>query len=120
MTSAAAAETILAHPARPAGRWEPAGPASGGVQAGTFTGGNGFDADLATARVLKSREVDQRSVHFVTFQGTLPHLGATTVRFGYIYVIEHTDDACRIIGEAGGGGDPPTRGRAIIRAKSNA
>ena len=90
------------------------GRASGGVQAGTVTGGNSFHAELATARVLKSRQVDQRSVHFVTFQGTLPHLGDTTVRFGYIYAIEHTDSGCRIIGEAGGGGDPPTRSRPWV------
>jgi hypothetical protein len=114
MTSAAAVETILARLARPAGRWEPVGPASGGVQAGTVIGGNSFDADLPIARVLKSRQVDHRSVHFVTFQGTLPHLGDTTVRFGYIYVIEHTDDGCRIIGEAGGGGSPPTRSRPWV------
>lgn len=79
------------------------------MQAGTVTGGNSFHAELATARVLKSRQVAQRSVHFVTFPGTLPHIGDTTFRFGNIYVIEHTDDGCRIIGEAGGGGDPSTR-----------
>jgi hypothetical protein len=114
MTSAAAVETILARLARPAGRWEPVGRASGGVQAGTVTGGNSFHAELATAQVLKSRQAHQRSVHFVTFQGTLPHLGDTTVRFGYIYAIEHTDNGCRIIGEAGGGGDPPTRSRPWV------
>ncbi|MGI8557717.1 MAG: hypothetical protein ACR2ND_05330 [Solirubrobacteraceae bacterium] len=78
--SDAAVETILARLARPAGILEPAGRASGGVQAGTVTGGNSFHAELATARVLKSRQVDQRSVHFVTFQGTSRTSG--TRRFG--------------------------------------
>ncbi len=114
MTSSTAVEAILAHLARPAGHWEPAGPASGGVQAGTFTGGNSFQADVSTARVLKSRHAGQRSVHFVTFAGTLPHYGDTTVRFGYVFAVEHGEDGCRIIGEAGGGGDPPVRSRAWV------
>ncbi len=114
MTSFAAIEAILAHLARPAGRWEPAAPASGGVQAGTVTGGNSFQADVSTARVLKSRRVDQRSVHFVTFHGRLPHHGDTTVRFGYFFAIEHAEHGCRIIGEAGGGGDPPVRSRPWV------
>lgn len=114
MTSADVVETILAHLARPAGRWEPAGPASGGVEAGTFTGGNSFQADVSSVRVLKSRRVDQRSVHFVIFQGTLPHHGDRTVRFGYVFAIEHTEHGCRIIGDAGGGGDSPIRYRPWV------
>lgn len=79
------------------------------MQAGIVTGGNSFDADVSSARVLKSRYEGPRSVHFVTFQGTIPHLGDTILRFGYIYAIEHAKDGCRIIGQAGGAGDSPIR-----------
>jgi hypothetical protein len=114
MTSSDFFGAILTQLARPAGSWRPAGPGSGGWQAGSFSGGNGFQADVSTARVLKSRRAGQRSVHFVTFQGTIPHYGNTTLRFGYIYAIEHAEDDCRIIGAAGGAGDSPIRSRPWV------
>ena len=107
-------EAILAQLARPVGKWEASGTGSGGWHAGQFVGGNPFQADLSTMRVVKARQVGHRSVHFVTLEGTLPHRGDTRMRFGYMFAIEHDDGGCRIIGEAGGGGDSPIRSRPWV------
>jgi len=105
----AARELILAHLARPAGRWELAGQSSGGWQSGTYLGGSGFVPDMSTVRFLKSRHAGQRSAHFVTFDGTLPQHQDRKLLFGYIFAIEQTNDGCRITGDAGGAGDAPVR-----------
>ena len=114
MTPAAATQAILKHLARPAGRWQPAGSSAGGWQAGTYSGGSGFQADMSTVRFLKSRHAGHRSAHYVTFDGTLPHHQDRKLRFGYIFVIEQGADDCRIVGEAGGGGDAPVRSRPWV------
>lgn len=36
------------------------------------------------------------------------------MRFGYVFAIEHAEHGCRIIGDAGGGGDPPIRSRPWV------
>ena len=87
-----ATDVILAHLARPAGRWEPAGQSSGGWQSGTYVGGSGVVADISTVRFLKSCQAAQRSAHFVTFDGTLPQRQDRKMRFGYIFAIEQTDE----------------------------
>lgn len=105
---------ILAHLARPAGRWEPAGQSCGGWQSGTYAGGSGFVADMSTVRFLKSRQAGPRAAHYVTFDGTLPQHQDRKLRFGYTFAIEQTDEGCRIIGDAGGAGDAPVRSRPWV------
>lgn len=114
MTGAAATKAILAHLARPAGRWEPTGSSAGGWQAGSYSDGSGFQADMSTVRFLKSRHAGQRSAHYVTFRGKLPRHGDRTLRLGYIFAIEHGTDGCRIVGDAGGAGDAPIRSRPWV------
>lgn len=109
-----AREVILAHLARPTGRWEPAGQSSGGWQSGTYVGGSGFVADMSTVRFLKSRQAGARSAHYVTFDGTLPQRQDRKLRFGYIYAIEQTDEGRRITGDAGGAGDASVRSRPWV------
>jgi hypothetical protein len=78
-------QAILDELARPAGRWQPGPRSSGGWQSGTVSGGNSFQADLSTVRFVKHRLSQRRQLHFVTFDGTIPHLDDRKVSFNYLF-----------------------------------
>jgi hypothetical protein len=62
-------------------------------------------------KVIKHRRSDNRHLYFVTFDGTHPAFGETTLSFHYIYAVEQDSegDGWRVRGAAGGAGDPPRR-----------
>jgi hypothetical protein len=103
-------QAILDELARPAGRWQPGPPSPGGIQAGTVSGGNPFQADLSTVRFVKHRQSQRRRLHFVTFDGMIPHLDNRTLTFNYLFPLERDPEGnWRSLGGAGGGDDAPRR-----------
>jgi len=103
-------QAILDQFAGPAGEWEPGATSSGGIQSGIVHGGNPFQADLYTVRFVKQRHSEHRQVYFVTFDGSIPQLGAETHTFGYVYPLEREPaGGWRVIGGSGGGGETPAR-----------
>jgi hypothetical protein len=97
---------ILERLAGPVGRAQFGPPGPGGVRAGLIEGGNWFEADLATVRFVKFRETPRRRLYFVTFEGSIPHLGPELHKLSELYPVERdTDGNWTTHGGAGGGGD---------------
>jgi hypothetical protein len=80
-----------------------------------MTGGNAFDADIATVRCLKQRSSERRRVYFVTFDGSIPARGAELHSFDYVVaLVRDKDGGWRAIGTAGGAGSLPPRSNPWI------
>jgi len=61
-------------------------------------------------RFVKQRHSEHRQVYFVTFDGSIPQLGAETHTFGYVYPLEREPaGGWRVIGGSGGAGETPAR-----------
>ncbi|MBV9001933.1 MAG: hypothetical protein JO304_22945 [Solirubrobacterales bacterium] len=106
---------VLEDLAGPVGVWEPGGPSPGGVESGIVRGGRLEQADMATVRFVKHRQSAMRHLYFVSFEGTIPQLGADVHRFGYVYPVEpDPTGGWRVFGGVGGSGEPPRRSRPWV------
>lgn len=73
-------------------------------------GGSAEQADLATVRFVKHRKSERRHLYYVTFQGTIPHLGSVVHEFHYAYPVEpDPEGGWRVCGGSGGAGEMPRR-----------
>lgn len=115
MGAAEPKQAVLEELAGPVGVWEPGGTSPGGLQSGIVRGDSPERADMSTVRFVKHHASARRHLFFVTFQGTIPHLGPDIHRFHYVYPVE-PDPAggWSALGGAGGAGDSPHRGRPWV------
>jgi hypothetical protein len=109
-------QAILDDLARPPGRWELSGTSPGGWRSGTVRGGHPFQAEPATVQFVKHRQSERRHLYFVTFDGTIPHLGHDTRRLSWLFAVEpQADGSWRATGGGGGGdSDMPPRSKPWV------
>ena len=109
-------QAILDELAGPPGQWEPGATSPGGWRSGILRGGNPFQADLSTIAFVKHRESVCRRLDFVTFEGTIPHIGPQRHTLSWLFPLTHEPDGTwQVTGGAGGGdSDMPPRSKPWI------
>jgi hypothetical protein len=97
-------QAILDELAGPLGQWEPGATSPGGIQSGIVRGGTPFQADLTTVEFVKHRQSARRRLDFVTFKGTIPHIGPRRHTLSWLFSLTRQPDGTwRVTGGAGGG-----------------
>lgn len=110
MTNVDPWDVVLEMLDRPVGRREVLARSDGGVETAIVSGGNAFDADIATVRCLKQRSSGRGRVYFVTFDGSIPARGSEIHSFDYVVALDRDKDGgWRTIGAAGGARSLPPR-----------
>lgn len=103
-------QAVIAAVAAPAGRWEGGEVGAGGWQSGFVRGGNPFQADASSIRLVKHRASAQRHLYWVTFTGVMPHRRGENRAFSWVYPVEpDVAGGWRVGGGAGGADEPAVR-----------
>ena len=104
-------QAILKQMVGPVGRASLGPLGAGGVRAGFVQGGNWCKPDLTTVRFVKYRDTPTRRLYFVTFQGSIPHLGPELHSLSELYLVEQEPDGnWAATGGAGGNDQDMSRG----------
>jgi hypothetical protein len=98
-------KAILERLAGPVGQAQFGPPGPGGWRAGFIEGGNWCEADPETVRFVKFRETPRRRLYFVTFEGSIPHLGPELHKLSELYPVERDADGNWTAGGCAGGDD---------------
>jgi hypothetical protein len=98
-------KAILEAMAGPVGQARFGASGAGAVRAGIIEGGNWCEPDLTTVRFVKYRETSTRRLYFVTFRGSIPHLGTELLGLSELYLVTLGPDGNWTAAGGAGGGD---------------